>query len=319
MSPLSPDSIGNLRPSTVALRHIFGHSDLSLNTPLALEDTNFGAKLPDSPVTDLLLVSADIDTGSFLSYRILDNEKQYSIGISVLDTRKIQAHSKSTAQDERHQHTIQSFQFTVGQGTYVNRACRRFLFGETKPIIFSELKAEFDAIVQGREYVLICHGSQADMMVLRQLDIGQQALYILDTVYASRFPLQLDFQPSLGRLLEVLGIPFHNLHAAGNDAHFVLKALLLLAVRDARVEHVVPSKAVLEVLMGLEDIARSPVPAPKPKPPQKAPRIKQPNSQNSPKGRILLVQGGESGEDWREKLKSWKIPPVLTTSLLLMY
>lgn len=108
------------------------------------------------------------------------------------------------------------------------------------------------------------------MRVLQKLDIGQQARYILDTVPASRFPLQLRSSPSSETLLDLLGIPFDNLHAAGNDAHFVLKALLMLAVQDSRTQHVVPSKNVLEVLTALEEIARSPSPAPK------VPRIKQP-------------------------------------------
>lgn len=63
------------------------------------------------------------------------------------------------------------------------------------------------------------------MGVLQQLDIGQQARYILDTMSVSRFPFQLDFRPHSERLLDLLGIRFYNLHAAGNDAHFVLKAL----------------------------------------------------------------------------------------------
>ena len=114
------------------------------------------------------------------------------------------------------------------------------------------------------------------MRVLQKLDIGQQARYILDTVQASRFPLQLRCSPSSETLLDLLGIPFDNLHAAGNDAHFVLKALLMLAVQDSWTQHVVPSKNVLEVLAALEEIARSPSPAPKPRPPPKVPRIKQP-------------------------------------------
>ena len=113
MSALPPQE-GHLRPATVALRHIFGYSDDSLNTPLALE-ANFGAKICDSLITDLLLVSVDIDTGSIESYRVLSDEKQYSIGISVLDTRKVQDHSIRAAQHEWHQHIIQSFQLLLDE------------------------------------------------------------------------------------------------------------------------------------------------------------------------------------------------------------
>lgn len=37
-------------------------------------------------------------------------------------------------------------------------------------------------------------------------------------------------------LLEALGIPYAHLHAAGNDAHFCLRALLMLAVVDGERE-----------------------------------------------------------------------------------
>lgn len=274
MSTLPPHT-GTLRPATVALRHILGYSDYSLNHPLALDDANFGAKFDGSLLTDILFVAVDIDTGSLQSYRVLDNKMQYSIGISVLDTRKIQPNHTQSA-NEYHRHAIESFQFTIGQGEYSNRARGRFLFGETKDIVFSELKAEFDSIIQGREYVLVFHGATEDMRVLTQLNIGLDASYIFDTIPAAQFPLQLHFQPSSERLLHLLGIPFHDLHAAGNDAHFLLRALVMIAVYDSRAQHIVPSKAVLQVLVKLEEIARYPIPESKPKPPAKPPRIKHP-------------------------------------------
>lgn len=108
-----PPPKGALHPSVVALRHIFCYSDHSLNTPLALEDPNLDAKIPDSLVTGLLFVAVDSDTSSADSYRVLSYEKQHSIGIPVLDMRKMH-HDMPLAHHEWHQHAIQSFQFTVG-------------------------------------------------------------------------------------------------------------------------------------------------------------------------------------------------------------
>ncbi|KAJ3497887.1 hypothetical protein NLG97_g1551 [Lecanicillium saksenae] len=229
MSALPPHK-GILQPATVALRHILSYSDYSLYHPSALTNANFAAKLDGSILTDILFLSVDIDTGSLLSYRVLDDEKQYSIGISVLDTREIH----------------------------------------------ERLKAEFDSIVRGREYVLVFHGAIDDMRVLSQLNIGQEPSYIFGTALASQFPLQLHYRPSSERLLHLLGIRFRDLHAAGNDAHFVLRAFLMIAVHDSQTQHIVPSEAELQLLVTLEEIARYPIPDPKPKPPAKPPRIKHP-------------------------------------------
>ncbi|KAK0706844.1 hypothetical protein B0T26DRAFT_596607, partial [Lasiosphaeria miniovina] len=57
--------------------------------------------------------------------------------------------------------------------------------------------------------------------------------YIIDTAKAAQHPLQLSYRCSLESLLERLDISFRNLQAAVNDVNFVLRALLMLAVRDA--------------------------------------------------------------------------------------
>lgn len=114
------------------------------------------------------------------------------------------------------------------------------------------------------------------MRVLRQLDRGQQAQCVLDTVHASQFPLRRSSKPSSEIMLEMLGVHFDNLRAAVNAAHFVLKALFMIAVRDAQTQHVVPNRDVLSVLTALERIARAPTPAPAPKILPKPPRVKQP-------------------------------------------
>jgi DNA polymerase III epsilon subunit-like protein len=49
----------------------------------------------------------------------------------------------------------------------------------------------------------------------------------------ARSPVSPRYTYSLEALLEELEIPFANLHSSGNDAHFILRALLMLAVRYA--------------------------------------------------------------------------------------
>lgn len=91
--------MGTLYPDIVALRHIFGYSDYSLRTTFALDNTKIGPRIEGSLLADVLVVSVDIDTGSFESYRVLSDEKQYSIGISVLDTRTIQGSITDSVHD----------------------------------------------------------------------------------------------------------------------------------------------------------------------------------------------------------------------------
>ena len=87
-----------------------------------------------------------------------------------------------------------------------------------------------------RNIILVCHGTDRELKVLRQIDLDLHPLCIIDTVKAAQYPLQLSYRYSLERLLEELKIPFCNLHTAGNDAHFVLRALLMITVRDAELE-----------------------------------------------------------------------------------
>ncbi|EHK26393.1 uncharacterized protein TRIVIDRAFT_218557 [Trichoderma virens Gv29-8] len=83
-------------------------------------------------------------------------------------------------------------------------------------------------------------------------------IFEIDTTKAARYPLQEFHDSTLKKLLKYFGIPFTGelLHFAGNDAHFVLRALLMIAVRDARRElENIPAWVPL-----FEAIARAPLP-----------------------------------------------------------
>lgn len=99
-----------------------------------------------------------------------------------------------------------------------------------------EIASQILALTQGRDYVLLAHGTNEDVKVLNNMDgrIVGNACYILDTVKVAQHILQLYYRYSLETLLDSLGITTYHyrLHAAGNDAVFALRALLMLAVRD---------------------------------------------------------------------------------------
>jgi hypothetical protein len=72
-----------------------------------------------------------------------------------------------------------------------------------------------------------------DMKVLQNLETDLRPLHPIDTVKAVQIPLRLSQQIGLYHLLEVPNVAFAAFHAASNDAHFVLRALLMIAVSNA--------------------------------------------------------------------------------------
>jgi DNA polymerase III epsilon subunit-like protein len=86
-------------------------------------------------------------------------------------------------------------------------------------------------IPKSRHVVLVGHDIRNDLHAMRSLnfDFPASIISILDT---SRITRELDVTvSSLTDLLEVFQCPFDKLHCAGNDAHFTLRALLLLAIK----------------------------------------------------------------------------------------
>jgi hypothetical protein len=77
------------------------------------------------------------------------------------------------------------------------------------------------------------------------------------------------------KLLDEFKIPYANLHAAGNDAHFALKAMLMIVVCDGQRSLQTTTTVNQELLCALDTFAHAPVSFPswieKPPPP---PRVK---------------------------------------------
>lgn len=74
-----------------------------------------------------------------------------------------------------------------------------------------------------------------DIKFLSMFGIGTEACYIIDTTKAAQNPLGLSSICSVATLLDTFQIPYANLHSAGNDAYFTLKAMLMIAVVDAEI------------------------------------------------------------------------------------
>lgn len=205
---------------------------------------------------DVLLLCVDVDTGG--GYEVISPEQSFHIGISVLDTRCL------IDQLDNFEDAIKSYQFINKDTKPCRRAAKSFLFGETEQLDLSDLAIRFSSLTHGRNYILTAYGTNEDVKFLNNLnpDITGQACYILDIVKAAQFPLRLYYRYSLEKMLEEFDIRYANLHAAGNDAHFALKALLMIAVRDGQLVSEVSPAASETLFRTLDAIAHAPITLP---------------------------------------------------------
>ncbi|KAJ2995645.1 hypothetical protein NUW58_g1215 [Xylaria curta] len=214
-----------LRDETLAIRRLFGYSG-KCQLSSAHKAFNLGATLPNSSMKDVLLIGIDVDT--YQGYKHLSTDPQLHIGVSILDTRVLHHLILKGPESTRETGALESHQFVVGDSRYCKTASRRFMFGKSQSIPLGEVKAQVESLVcrQGRDNILVFHGDHSDRKALSNLNIQLQPLYIIDNVKAAQYPLGLLYRLGLEAMLDTFGIPYANLHAAGNDAHYALRSAL---------------------------------------------------------------------------------------------
>ena len=251
---------GLLREETLVLRQLLGYGSKVEAFPSTVEP-EIGVSLSESSLRDVLLVGFDADT--FQGYERLVEDQQIHVGISILDTRRLQELLLATSSMATEpSQLIKSFQFTIGDSAYCQRASRKFMFGDSKSAAnTSELKSMLEAVIDDRDVVLIMHGTDSDLKMLQNLNINLRTIYVIDTNKAAQNPLQLSYRYDLETLLESLEIPYAALHAAGNDARFSLQALLMLAVKDAEQRPDASNESLLRVLRSVAQAPRPPTAA----------------------------------------------------------
>ncbi|KAI1175317.1 hypothetical protein F4777DRAFT_550996 [Nemania sp. FL0916] len=222
-----------LRDEILVVRQLFGYSDIG-QLPPARGAFDLGATLPNSLMKDVLLVGIDVDT--FQGYERLPIDPQLHIGVSILDTRVLYRIIHEGPDSMREADALESYQFVVGDSKYCKTASRRFMFGESQTVPLDEVKTQVESLVcgRGRDSILVFHGDHSDRKALSNLDIQLNPLYIIDNVKAAQYPLGLPYRLGLEAMLDTFGIPYANLHAAGNDAHYALRSLLMIAVTDGQ-------------------------------------------------------------------------------------
>jgi len=221
---------GLLRDENTILRRLFGYSD---NDATHLVPDFLGIKLlQKTTLSDVRFLSIDIDSLQEKD-RVI---QQLHIGVSLLDTKNLQSSILGSPTAKPEAQMIDSHHFVVGSPKFSRKKSNKFLFGQFKAMSLADLRARLAAMTLHRNIILICHGGDRELKVLRQIDLDLHPICIIDTVKAAQHPLQLSYRYSLEKLLEEFEISFCHLHTAGNDAHFILRALLMITVRDAELQ-----------------------------------------------------------------------------------
>ncbi|RGP65703.1 ribonuclease h [Fusarium longipes] len=266
-TPIEPESEpahkGILRDETIILRWIFGYCH---NAQLI-----DGTSWPDIPQTsirrginsnikDLAFLSIDADHIRFEN----DVVQRFHFGVSYLKAKALQQlllDGQSTQEGvdlASRLITTRHFVFGYKNGFFEQRYYH-FLFGKAMPLskgftLLEECLKKFTK----EPYVLVYHGGRQELELLPLLNIELKPVFTIDTCKAAQFPLQLWYRYSLKLLLKEFNIPYSNLHTAGNDAHFALRVLLMIAVRDAEIH--LKGNNLPDWIPILKAVARSPLP-----------------------------------------------------------
>ncbi|KAL7936602.1 hypothetical protein V8C35DRAFT_332909 [Trichoderma chlorosporum] len=227
---------------TVILRRLFGYFDKrkSANRRMSPRWPHYTSTwLPTKPKTEFreaTLVAIDIDE--------LKEQHglpvQFHIGISILHTRQLHALCHTPLPwTELQAKVIRSYHWVVQDPNYYCKRDNRFYFGKHRCIPLASLEENLEKLLKPHHpIILVAHGISREKKLLQDLHIDLKPIFMIDTTKAAHYPLQDSRNYSLERLLQVFGIPVTSgmLQVAGNDAHYVLRILLMIAVTDARRE-----------------------------------------------------------------------------------
>ncbi|KAI1612937.1 Polynucleotidyl transferase [Exophiala viscosa] len=176
--------------------------------------------------------SVSIDFEGLSSIMDATTTSQGQVGIAIFDTRDL---TPSLSSSSSVGSMITTHNFVTGSSHYCASATKRFLFGETITISQQEMFQKLESVIPlTRNIILVGHDIWNDLKVLRYLkfDTRTSILGILDTQQIAReVPSTAASSGRLRNILTELRCPFDELHSAGNDANFTLRALLLLAVQ----------------------------------------------------------------------------------------
>lgn len=195
-------------------------------------------------LADVLLVVIDFENPDGIRSRLSDKLCSQA-GLAILDTKRFE-HTHLTPDQ-----AIETCNFVTGPPYYVGYASRRSVLrnAETTRVRASDMAAHIQSkMPPNRNVVIAGHAVVNDLFVLQYLRLYfTRTPIVLDTHVITEAALDLR-GPTLCRLLGALGCPYDQLHCAGNDAFFTLRALLLLAIAGCTAETQIRCHARLDLL-----------------------------------------------------------------------
>ncbi|KAF4445672.1 hypothetical protein F53441_10621 [Fusarium austroafricanum] len=162
----------------------------------------------------------------------------FQIGISILDTEALGADLSSTPSKQTNwaARVIQSHHWIIEDAKYSIYKDSTFRFGTGRYVALADLGKDLKGIVEDDNFVLVTHGQNQVLSVLKELDISLNPLYTIDTAKVSQNILRLSEPLSLYNVLCQLGLVKQPLHLAGNEAHLTIRALLMLVSKDSKTQ-----------------------------------------------------------------------------------
>lgn len=204
-------------------------------------------------IKDLLLVSLDVESKVNSCIENSDLGYIFHCGISILDNRALCGYSKAIALANRDTaHTklappkLDTYHFSVGNAgdpankKYLDKR-HRCKYNTEHHMTTSSAVTRIHEILDSRPFVLVTHGGYTDYRFWNTLHIDREPPWTIDTgaIVHSCYPDNFSSKgsPTLKVILNFLRIPYgkKQLHVAGYDAFFTLRALLLMAAHYANV------------------------------------------------------------------------------------
>ncbi|KAJ3561605.1 hypothetical protein NPX13_g8880 [Xylaria arbuscula] len=175
--------------------------------------------------TDSFLMAIDFENNDNIRSGFARG-KECQVGVATLDTRDLQKGYLSLAKD------IKTLNYISGSKQYIKKVSEKCLFAETlvvKPANFLKTIQQIIPQDQNRRVIIISHGAQNELTLLQALGYKfSKNMYVFDTFLVAKEAFGYGY--SLSELLRRVRCPYDNLHNAGNDAYFTLRASLILAL-----------------------------------------------------------------------------------------
>jgi len=172
------------------------------------------------------------------------------LGISILDTRDLQTHLELQL-DRENPPPLRTRNFCTGNNAIYVRAVQKFRFGVSEAISIYNIAAKIVECLKQqdpesdtgeyRDVTLVFQGGNTDKCLLGNLKVSQggNTATVSSVLEVSRLADEVSGSNPRRRLglrdlVIELGIPFdgNDFHNARNDAEYIMRVLLQLAVRD---------------------------------------------------------------------------------------